>query len=254
MISMSENYRKAVRDARRLARTHSSGILSTLSAEMGGWPFGSVAPYILDFEGNPILLLSDLAQHSHNIKQDERVSLIAWENEKSDIQQSGRVTLLGRAVITEQNESLRDRYLRYLPQAQEYFAIHDFRFYKVAVERVRFIGGFGDIHWIRGEDYRLAADAFDAGLVAAESGAVVHMNADHKDALVRYCRAQGVDEPEPRLVGLDPLGFDVATRQGRLRIDFDAPVHDTQGLREAFVRMSRALSAGGGDLPGAVSG
>ena len=250
---MSENYRKAVRDARRLARTHSNGILSTLSADMGGWPFGSVAPYILDFEGNPILLLSDLAQHSRNIKQDERVSLIAWEDEKSDIQQSGRVTLLGRAVITEHSESLRDRYLRYLPQAQEYFAIHDFRFYKVAVERVRFIGGFGDIHWIRGEDYRLAADAFDAGLVGAESGAVVHMNADHKDALVRYCRAHGVDEPEPRLVGLDPEGFDVATRKGRLRIDFDAPVRDAQGLREAFVRMSRASSARGDDLPGAVS-
>ena len=248
------NYQKAVRDARRLMRTHSNGILSTLSAEMDGWPFGSVAPYILDFEGHPILLLSDLAQHSRNIQRDGRVSLLAWEDENDDIQRSGRVTILGRAAVIEGDEALRDRYLRYLPQAQEYFAIHDFRFYRVLVERVRFIGGFGDIHWIRGEDYRLRPDSFDAGLVAAESGAVVHMNADHKEALVRYCRMRGVDEPQPRLVGLDPEGFDVATRKGRLRIDFDEPVRDTKDLREAFVRLSQASAAGGDDLPGAISG
>ena len=254
MAAMSENYRKAVRDARRLARTHSNGVLSTLSADMDGWPFGSVAPYILDFEGNPILLLSDLAQHSRNIQRDGRVSLLAWEDEKSDIQQSGRATFMGRATMIEGDEALRDRYLRYLPQAQEYFAIHDFRFYQVSVERVRFIGGFGDIHWIRGEDYRLPRASFDAELVASESGAVIHMNADHREALVRYCRIMGVDEPEPRLIGIDPEGFDVATRNGRLRIDFDAPVRDAKGLREAFVRMARTSGAGRDDLPSPVPG
>ena len=254
MAAMSENYRKAVRDARRLARTHSNGILSTLSADMDGWPFGSVAPYILDFEGNPILLLSDLAQHSRNIQRDGRVSLLAWEDEKSDIQQSGRATFMGRATMIEGDEALRDRYLRYLPQAQEYFVIHDFRFYQVFVERVRFIGGFGDIHWIRGEDYRLPRASFDADLVASESGAVIHMNADHRDALIRTCRVMGVEEPEPRLIGIDPEGFDVATRSGRLRIDFDAPVRDAKGLREAFVRMARTSGAGRDDLPSPVPG
>lgn len=254
MAAMSKNFQKAVRDARRLARTHSNGILSTLSAEMEGWPFGSVAPYILDFEGHPILLLSDLAQHSHNIQRDSRVSLLAWEDEKSDIQQSGRVTIMGRAAVIEGDDALRDRYLRYLPQAQEYFAIHDFRFYKLAVERVRFIGGFGDIHWISGEDYCLPSASFDAQLVAAESEAVIHMNADHQDALIRYCRAHGVEESAPRLVGIDPEGFDVATRGGRLRIYFDAPVRDAKGLREAFVRMARTLDGGRDDRPGTIAG
>ncbi len=238
MPRMSDHYQQAIRGARRLMRTHSNGILSTLSADMDGWPFGSVAPYILDFAGHPILLLSDLAQHSRNIGRDGRVSLLAWEDEKDDIQQSGRVTILGRAAMIEGTDALRDRYLRYLPQAQEYFAIHDFRFYRVSVERVRYIGGFGDIHWIRAEDYCLPGDSFDAQWAAAERGAVIHMNADHKDALVRYCRARGVEEPEPRLVGIDPEGFDVATRNGRLRIDFEAPVRDPAGLREAFVHLA----------------
>ncbi len=247
------NYQKAVHDARRLMRTHTNAVLSTLSVEMEGWPFGSVAPYILDFEGRPILLLSDLAQHSRNIQRDGRVSLLVWENEKSDIQQAGRVTILGQASRIDGDDALRDRYLRYLPQAVDYFAIHDFRFYRLSVERVRFIGGFGDIHWIRGGDYQIDPATFEPALVAAESGAVAHMNGDHKDALIRYCATRGVDEPEPRLLGIDSEGFDIATRAGRLRIDFDTPVRDPQGLREAFVRLSRSSGPAGEHLPGPVA-
>ena len=236
-------YQKAVKDARRLVRRHTNALLSTLSVEMAGWPFGSVAPYVLDYEGHPILLLSDLAQHSHNIQKDDRASLLVWEQEKGqDIQQAGRVTLLGRAVETPITAPLRERYLRYLPQAEGYFAIHDFRFYRLTVERVRFIGGFGDIHWIRGEDYRIPATAFDPALIEAEGGAVAHMNQDHRDALLRYCRAQGVDDPEPRLLGIDPEGCDIETRSGhRVRVDFTTSVRDARDVREAFVALARAV-------------
>ncbi|MHB8252314.1 MAG: HugZ family pyridoxamine 5'-phosphate oxidase [Acidiferrobacter sp.] len=247
-------YQKAVKDARHLMRSHTNAILSTLSLEMDGWPFGSVAPYILDYEGCPILFLSDLAQHSHNMQKDDRASLIVWEQDKEDIQQAGRVTVLGRATEIEGTNALRDRYLRYLPQAQQYFAIHDFRFYRLSVERLRFIGGFGDIHWIRGEDYRLSPQSFDPILAEAESGAVVHMNADHQNALVQYCRAHGVEEPEPRLLGIDPEGFDVQARGRRLRMDFDAPVRDAKSLREAFVRLSQSLDATRDKLPGSGAG
>lgn len=243
------DYQKAVHDARRLMRAHTNGLLSTLSVDMPGWPFGSVAPYVLDYSAQPILLLSDLAQHTHNMHADNRVSLLAWEQEKDDIQQAGRVTLLGRAAEISMDEPLRDRYLRYLPQAQQYFAVHDFRFYRLAVERVRFIGGFGDIHWIRGEDYVLAADSYAPSLAEAEAGAVSHMNTDHRDALIRYCRAYGADDPEPRLIGIDPEGFDVMTRTGRLRIGFSSVVRNPSDLRAAFVALSQSL-VGSNDMPG----
>ncbi len=243
------DYQKAVKDARELARSHENGVLSTLSSEMDGWPFGSVAPYILDYEGNPVLLLSGLAQHTRNIKKDDRVSLLAWEQEKGDIQQAGRITLLGRAQEVEGTDTLRDRYLRYIPQAQQYFAIHDFRFYRLAVERVRFIGGFGDIHWVRGEDYRLNPESFDPSFAEAERGAVLHMNADHRDALIQYCRALGVEETEPRLLGIDPEGCDIQTRARRLRVRFESAARDAPSLRAAFIRLSQSLRASGDELP-----
>ncbi len=247
------NYQKAVKDARDLVRSQVNAVLSTLSSEMDGWPFGSVAPYILDYEGHAILLLSDLAQHSRNIKKDDRVSLLAWEQEKGDIQQAGRVTLLGRAREIEGTDSLRDRYLRYLPQAQQYFAIHDFRFYRLSVERVRFIGGFGDIHWVRGEDYRLNPESWDADFAEVERSAVVHMNADHRDALIHYCHAVGVEETEPRLLGIDPEGFDIQTRARRVRIRFASAVRDAATMRSAFVRLSQDLRTSGDELPSSGS-
>lgn len=244
-------YPKAVRDARYLVRSQVNALLSTLSVEMAGWPFGSVTPYILDFTGQPILLLSDLAQHTRNLLADNRVSLLVWEQQKDDIQQAGRATLLGRIHEIAADDGLRDRYLRYLPQAQQYFGVHDFRFYRLAVERVRYIGGFGDIHWIKGEDFVLSSTDFEPTLIEAETGAVIHMNSDHKEALVRYCRAAGVEEIEPRLLGIDSDGFDVQTRLRRLRIEFITPVRVPTDWRTAFIALSKGLNGHGTDLPSA---
>ncbi len=234
-------YQEAIKDARHLARRQGNAVLSTLSVEMAGWPFGSVAPYVLDQVGRPILLLSDLAQHTHNLRKDDRASLIVFEPEQAHIEEGARATLMGRVAVIEGDESLRDRYLRYLPQAAQYLAIHDFRFYRLAVERVRFIGGFGSIHWLRGGDYLLPLS--EADFSAAEKGAVAHMNADHRDALVHYCRMRGIDDAEPVLLGIDAEGFDMQTRQGRLRMAFHEPVQSPAEWRAAFKALREPAGA-----------
>lgn len=238
-------YHEAVAAARLLMRTRQNAVLSTLSAEMDGWPFGSVAPYVLDYAGNPLLLMSDLAQHSRNVRRDARSSLLVWEQDVGDIQKGARATVLGRVAEVPMDPLLRDRYQRYVPDAARYFEIHDFRFYRLEVERVRFIGGFGQIYWIRGQDYRDATDA--SALWQAEASAVAHMNEDHQEALVRYCAAAGVSAVQPRMLGLDPQGFDVDADGRRLRLSFDTPVYDPSALRAAFIARSAALRGTGPD-------
>lgn len=240
-------YRQAIMEARDLVRSRLNGLLSTLSAEMEGWPFGSVAPYVVDYSGDPILLLSDLAQHSRNIARDPRTSLLVWDDSVPDIQQGGRVTLLGRASVVEADSALLNRYRRYVPKADDYFRVHDFRFYRLMVERVRYIGGFGSIHWIEGVDYRYSPDAH--ALWEAEEGAVRHMLEDHSDVLSLYCRTAGVEDAAPRLLGIDPEGFDIEAAGRRLRFRFSAPVHDPASLRAEFARSARELRGrSSGDL------
>src|SRR5438045_1483725 len=97
------------------------GVLSTLSARHAGWPFGSLTPYALTAAGEPILLLSDLAEHTRNLQADPRASLFVQEGG----QEAMRVTLLG-TVTRDEDPDQRERYVASHPQAERYFTMSDF--------------------------------------------------------------------------------------------------------------------------------
>lgn len=232
------------RQARHIVHSQAVGALSTLSQSMPGFPFGSVVTYVLDQFGAPVFLLSDLAQHSRNIQHDAKSSLLVLESGTEEgVLARGRVTLVGETRLFEPDEQLRARYLRYFPDAAGFMQTHDFRFYRMEVARVRFIGGFGRIHWIEGRSY-LAPVA--EGLIAAEAGALAHMNADHQQALQDYCRFyHGIEAPgEVRMLGIDAEGFDLQCSQGRLRCQFPVPLQAASELRGVLVDMARAAREG----------
>ncbi len=223
-------------EARRFVRAHRNGVLCTVSRRLEGYPFGSVCPFVLDDTGSPIILISTLAEHTKNIDADPRVSLIAHPC-ADDMQAAGRVTLVGRAARLPDKNAFGPRYLRYLPQAEGYFGMHDFHFYRIAVEDVRFIGGFGKIHWIRPERY---APPLAPELTAAEEGILAHMNADHRDNLRQYCaHVHSVQALDVQMIGIDCDGFDVRADGQMLRFDFEQPVLDAQQARAALVDLAR---------------
>ncbi|HML82311.1 MAG: pyridoxamine 5'-phosphate oxidase [Thiomonas sp. 20-64-9] len=223
-------------EARLFVRNHQNGVLSTLSKRLDGFPFGSVSPYVLDHEGHPVILISTLAEHTKNIDADPRVSLIVHPCAE-DMQAAGRVTLVGRAERLPDKAGFGARYLRYLPQAESYFAMHDFHFYRLRVEDVRFIGGFGKIHWIRPERY---APPAAPALAAAEEGILAHMNADHAHNLREYCRhVHGVEVLDAAMVGIDCDGFDVRADGHVLRVNFPEPVLDAEAARAALVELAK---------------
>ncbi|HQU15690.1 MAG: hypothetical protein B7Z66_03055 [Chromatiales bacterium 21-64-14] len=225
--------------ARTLLRSRLNGVLSTLSVEMGGWPFGSLAPYVLDHQGTPHVLISQLAEHTRNLLADPRVSLLARAvSHGGDAQAVGRVTVLARAEPAAVGETFRRRFIRYLPEAQQYLGMGDFSFYRLNVERVRYIGGFGAIHWIGKDAFMLDMDT--ARLEDAETGAVAHMNADHGEAMRQYCRSMhSLECASPRMLGIDPEGFDLDTEHGRLRFQFPRRVAEPGELRRVLVDMAR---------------
>src|ERR1700747_1279315 len=87
------------RAARELFLQESFGVLSTISVDLPGYPFGSVTPYCADEQGRPVIYISYIAQHTKNIVADSRVSLTVFEAQQgaTDIQAQGRVTLIGDA-------------------------------------------------------------------------------------------------------------------------------------------------------------
>ncbi len=59
--------------ARRLIRGRDRAALAT---SLAGWPYASLVVTACDSDASPLLLLSDLAQHTRNLVADPRVSLL----------------------------------------------------------------------------------------------------------------------------------------------------------------------------------
>ena len=151
-----------------LARTLVAGggraTLSTLTAK--GYPYGSAVSYSVDEVGAPVLLMSEMAEHTVNARGDAKASLLvaAETPDGADPLSTARLTLVGRLEHVEQPGDLRDGYLEVHPYAAYYADFTDFGFWRLEVEELRFVGGFGHMSWVTAERYAAAeADPDRAG-------------------------------------------------------------------------------------------
>lgn len=144
------------RRARALVVASRDALLSSLSVELGGWPFGSWVPYVLDDEGRPVILISSLAEHRKNLEADPRASLLVVDPAGGPA--PARATLVVRFMLVPEAErpALAATYVDRVPDAQRLLAIRDFDFFRGDVVRVRFIAGFGEIGWIEPDAWRAA--------------------------------------------------------------------------------------------------
>jgi len=227
---------------RQLLRAERQAVLSTVSARRQGWPFASLAPYALSSEGEPILLLSTLAQHTKNIALDPRSCLFVQDGAgAADPQAGARASLMGHVRRAEPGEvpDVRARYLSRHPQAEKYFGQHDFDLYLHTIDEVRFIGGFGVIGWVPGRD--VLVDPTEDPLAPHAAGVLEHVNGDHADALSSLCRTRGRAGEGARMIGLDAYGFDVeGPEAGRLRFEFALPAETPADVRDRFVALVRS--------------
>ena len=209
------------------------------TAERDGAPYVSLAMVALDHDATPLLYLSDLADHTKNLKGDARVSLLFDGTLEAAVPLAGeRATLQGRIEVTT-DERLLARYVARHPDAAAYAGFRDFNLYRVSVERAHLVAGFGRIHWVSGTDVVLDATA-TGDLAGREAGIVAHMNEDHADAVQLYAQALlGRSGGDWRMTGLDPDGCDLRRGTETARLGFDGMVHDAEAARVELVRLVR---------------
>jgi putative heme iron utilization protein len=238
---------------RTLLASRSTGVLATIAQTPAGHPYGSYVTYAMD-GASPVFLVSRIAEHTKNFLADPRASLLVYEDDHKDPLANARVTLLGAMRLLEGDESAsaREAFLGRHPQAAYYADFEDFGFYRLGVDELRFIGGYGRMSWVDAAAYREAtADPI------AQGGASVlaHMNDDHGDALLLYARAftTAEDATAASITAVDRYGFEMSvdTPRGRgpARLLFDAPIATKDEARKAFVKLvqeARAKLGGGG--------
>lgn len=125
------------------------GVLSTHSQSELGYPFGSITPYIVSDDGDIAIFISHLAEHSHNIQADPKVSLTIFDPTDADHPSTGaRISCLAIAEITADDKKLRHDYLLQFPDSEIFLDLPGFNFYLLKLRKVRLVAGFGQAKWL----------------------------------------------------------------------------------------------------------
>lgn len=223
--------------AKSLLRRSRQGALATLMPGSGD-PYCSLVNLASHPDGSPILLISRLAVHTRNILADSRVSLMLDERAAGDPLEGARIMLSGRGEQAEdERDLLQRRYLNAHPTAEAFVSFKDFAFFRIRPAGTHLVAGFGRIVDLKPDQF-LTDLAGAEDLLAAEEGAVEHMNADHRDAMGLYAtRLLGAPAGDWRCTGCDPEGIDMQDGQAALRLDFPERVSNGTALRKMLVRL-----------------
>lgn len=222
--------------AKRLLRVTRLGALATLFE--GGAPLATLVTLASDHDGAPLLLMSDLSQHSKNLKADPRAGLLlALPASRGDPLNSPRLSLSGRLARLAAPHARR-RFLSTHPKAKLYAGFADFSIYRLDVEAVHFNGGFGRAAPMAPADILTSLDGAQA-LLEAEGAMLEALDAD-RPALARLAPAHGAKPRRWRAIGLDPDGLDLALGALAERITFAAPALTPQAWRSAADAISRS--------------
>jgi putative heme iron utilization protein len=220
----------------------STGTLCTLAIEPAGYPYGSFVT-VAFAHGNAIFLISALAEHTKNLERDPRASLLVAEGVSADPLANGRVTMLGPCTRVEgegEGDSARAAFLAAHPSSAYYADFRDFAFWKLHVESVRYIGGYGRMSWIDKAEWQAAEPD---PLAPSAAGIIAHMNADHADAMVLYCKAfsKAADIAAARMTGIDRYGFEMSAKTNDgprpVRVAFATPVGTPEDARVVLISM-----------------
>ncbi len=235
--------RSPAEEARTLVSSVTVGYLATAGED--GAPWCSLVVFGPTAAGDPVLLVSTMAEHGRNLVRDPRASLALNDPAApGDPLDRPRITLAGRVVAPEgeRAEQALDDHVAAIPGARLYAGWDDFAVYVLEVQRVRWIGGFARMDTISPDEYR-AAEPDPTAPVAAK--AVAHLNKDHADGLLAIARELGGARGAVSAVctGIDRYGIDLsctgAGQSAAARVAFDEPLARAADVRPGTVALAQ---------------
>ena len=250
---------------RNLMRSSSRGYLATnmsenLKKKKTSLKVEHIIPYVtfvmtaFDYDGSPLLLLSDLSEHTKNIDGNNIVSILFYEEQKNtsdfpvfenenfkklnnyyeDPMSRPRLTVIGKLKKSFQAEH-KNRFLKRHPASNLYANFKDMNIYKLDIINAHLTGGFAKVQWF--EKNEMLYNDF-LGFKEVEGQVIDHMNKEHKESLELYAKVLSEnDSKDIKLVGIDPEGFDMRLTEKLIRFNFTVPLKKASELRKVFVKL-----------------
>lgn len=240
-------------DIRTLVQyNHGFAVMSTISKTDPGYPGGSVVGFAPDDDGRPLFVFSSMSTHTQDIMADPKCSLTVASKEFKGAA-DGRVNLMGTAekLSSEEIEAAKEMYLKKHPNAF-WVNFGDFSWFRMNVEKIRFVGGFARAGAVSPSDYIAAKPdpISEFGIHIAQ-----HMNEDHESATIAMIANQipGLDVSKAEITSVDSLGMYVKVnrtprasdqpQQFKLRLPFPREAKDRKDVKTLIVEMTQAASS-----------
>lgn len=247
------NYEKA----RTVTSVCTSGTLCTTSSHDGieGAPFGSFVDYVLDDDGNPVLLMNSMSMHTINIQENGNMVTLFTQltpQASGGNQDVSRCSLTGLLEPIDPSEegmdAIRMRYSLTHVYADQVMDSPKFAFYRLTPKQIYYVGGFGvNTQWVDPADYGAAQPDI---LAAYSREMTVNLNANHASDLELTAKEllKAGDVTKVKVTSVDRLGMDVrvtcnqGTRRNKLvtdeyRIGFRIPVQSVEDAKSEILKI-----------------
>lgn len=247
-------------DVRTLIQyNHGFAVMSTFSKAEPEYPGGSVVGFAVDEDGRPIFIFSGMSSHTQDLLANPHCSVtIAAKDFKGAA--DGRVNLMGQCELIRdaaEKEAAKQFYMKKHPGAF-WVDFGDFNWFRMSVDKVRFVGGFARAGSVTAEEYLAAKPD-----VISEFGPNIasHMNEDHMTATIAMVQGNvpGM-EPDPEnpiteaiITSVDSLGMYVKVtrekpvkylpKQFKLRLPFSRQVTDRKDVKVMIMELTNAAAA-----------
>jgi len=247
--------------ARTVTSVCTSGTLCSVSTHDGieGAPFGSYVDYVLDDEGNPVLLMNEMSMHTINIRDnadsEKGMGMVTLFTQLSGNGQAvSRCSLTGKIVKIDAEEAddidtIRMRYSIVHVYADQVMDSPKFDFYRLIPEKIYFVGGFGVLaKWVDPEEYQHSTP----DILAKEAATIcAKLNADHDEDLqltARHLLDVDTEIERVRVTNVDRLGMDIrvtsqkGARRNKLttnefRVGFRIPVISVEDAKSEVLKV-----------------
>ena len=230
---------KYEQNAINLLRNSNSALLSTISISVKDYPFGSYVSYVSGRDRTIYLYLSDIAEHTKNLKKDPKACMtITREKTHGDKQESERLSLIGdlQKVDEEIIEFCQKRYYTFFKNSEQYAQFHGFNFYQLTIKHIRWIGGFGQIAWLNKKNWIYQNPKWSI----KEMNIIEHMNNDHQNTIISSLKAEhNIEEIDPKIIFLTIDGYYIQGASNIYFIQLNKVCNTSSEYREELIRLAK---------------
>lgn len=199
---------------------------AVLSSYLNGseWPYGSLVLSCCEHDGSPYVFISDLAEHTKAIRMNNKVSIFYENCNFLDDPLTGtRFSMLCKAfdvLKKEERRLLLNRFVLRHPESKIYSKFNDFNIFKLSVEKIHVIFGFGKIRWLNKDD--VIGIKYE-NLINSEKTIIDFVN--NKKIM------------ESQVIGVDPEGYDFINKKEYFRNEFSEEIKDEETAKIKIMEM-----------------